>query len=588
MALDTNLSPYFDDYSEDKNFHRILFKPGVAVQARELTQSQTILQNQIKRVGDYLFTNGEKVTGPKPITNLDARTIRLGRLDIFGRTINVNSFLNKFVISPSSDVIGIVEFAFPPDAPNAGDPASIVISLRKFNSENNGFFNQNTELHFYTEYSDALNKNTPELTALVASDVVKNTFGTVKPFDKLVTLAQAQTSIRVGDRIVTQGLTKEVYVTAVLNQRELALSDSLGFNVDNDSISFVTKASSPTTIVTQDTAVFYNQGFFVRSNLQSIVPDRATNFPTKFIGYFYRETTVSSVEDSSLLDPAVGSSNYFAPGADRLKIELVLGSVDVSSDGEPDTREEFLPIAKFVRGQVEYIREISGVSELDTKLAERTYDESGSYVVDRFTVIPQETVDESNVLLMSVTPGKAYVGGYQVKTIAPTTIEIPKNTLTESVESYNINTTQGNYWKVENLQGSIPLSQQPLQHTNFLEAHNVVNPTDSSSRVGIVEIRTIEFDSYVNSTPVYKLFVTSYSPEKEAPLGWPEWAARYKIDEIEARNLSNVLYESNGELPWLLGNDPVSYTLSNGAPVTITKASGTRFYALNREPDPDG
>ena len=48
MALNFNTDPYYDDYNEDKNFHRILFKPGVAVQARELTQLQTILQNQYK------------------------------------------------------------------------------------------------------------------------------------------------------------------------------------------------------------------------------------------------------------------------------------------------------------------------------------------------------------------------------------------------------------------------------------------------------------------------------------------------------------------------------------------------------------
>lgn len=587
MAIDTSISPYFDDYSADKNFHKILFKPGVAVQARELTQSQTILQNQIKRVGDYLFTNGEKVTGPKPITNLDARSVRISRLDIFGRTIDINDLLDKFVISPTNDVIGFVEFVYQADTPTIGDPASIVISLKKFNSTDNGYFSQNSELHFYTEYSDALNKNTPEFTAIASADVTINTFGTAKPFEKLITLSQAQTIIRVGDLVNTQGLTKEVYVTEILSQRELAISEPLEFNVDNDSISFIRRASNPTTIVTQDEAVFYNQGYFVQSNLQSIVPDRNTNFPSKYVGYFYRENVVTSVDDPSLLDPAVGSSNYFAPGADRLKIDLVLASVNIGSDGQPDTREDFLPIAKFVRGTIEYIKEISGYSDLDVKLAERTYDESGSYVVDRFTVIPQETTEEANVLLMSVTPGKAYVGGYQVKTIAPTTIEIPKNVLTETVTEYNINTTQGNYWKIDNLQGSLPLAQQPLQHTNFLEAHNVLNPTDSSSLVGIVEARTIEYDSFVGSTPTYKLFISNYSPVKEAPLGWPEWAAKYKLDEIEARDLSNVLYESNLELPWLLGADPVSYTNANGSPVVITKASGTRFYALNREPDPD-
>ena len=63
MVLDLNRLPYFDDYDEDKGFHRILFKPGVAVQARELTQLQTILQNQIQRFGDHVFENGTRVLG---------------------------------------------------------------------------------------------------------------------------------------------------------------------------------------------------------------------------------------------------------------------------------------------------------------------------------------------------------------------------------------------------------------------------------------------------------------------------------------------------------------------------------------------
>ena len=52
---DFNLSPYYDDFNESKKFHRILFRPAFAVQARELTQSQTILQNQVERVGNHIF-----------------------------------------------------------------------------------------------------------------------------------------------------------------------------------------------------------------------------------------------------------------------------------------------------------------------------------------------------------------------------------------------------------------------------------------------------------------------------------------------------------------------------------------------------
>ena len=65
MGLDTNFNqdPYFDDYDADKDFHRVLFKPGVAVQARELTQLQTILQTQIERFGDNILKEGTIVKG---------------------------------------------------------------------------------------------------------------------------------------------------------------------------------------------------------------------------------------------------------------------------------------------------------------------------------------------------------------------------------------------------------------------------------------------------------------------------------------------------------------------------------------------
>lgn len=61
MAVDTSVSPYFDDFNEDKSFHRLLFRPGRAVQARELTQLQTILQNQISRFGQNIFLEGSVV-----------------------------------------------------------------------------------------------------------------------------------------------------------------------------------------------------------------------------------------------------------------------------------------------------------------------------------------------------------------------------------------------------------------------------------------------------------------------------------------------------------------------------------------------
>ena len=65
MALDTNfnLNPYYDDFDEAKKYLRLLFKPGYAVQARELTQIQSLLQNQVERFGSHVAPLGVRGGG---------------------------------------------------------------------------------------------------------------------------------------------------------------------------------------------------------------------------------------------------------------------------------------------------------------------------------------------------------------------------------------------------------------------------------------------------------------------------------------------------------------------------------------------
>ena len=58
-----NIDPYYDDFDESKKFLKMLFRPGVALQARELTQIQSILQNQIERFGNFILDDGSMVFG---------------------------------------------------------------------------------------------------------------------------------------------------------------------------------------------------------------------------------------------------------------------------------------------------------------------------------------------------------------------------------------------------------------------------------------------------------------------------------------------------------------------------------------------
>ena len=52
---------YKDDFSDDAGYHRVLFNSGRPLQARELTQLQTILQTQIQQFADNIFQDGAAV-----------------------------------------------------------------------------------------------------------------------------------------------------------------------------------------------------------------------------------------------------------------------------------------------------------------------------------------------------------------------------------------------------------------------------------------------------------------------------------------------------------------------------------------------
>jgi len=85
VITELNSAPYFDDYSPeklnsagipevDKDFLRILFRPGYAVQTRELNQLQSILQMQVERFGKHIFKEGSIVIGG--LTTIDTQTAK--------------------------------------------------------------------------------------------------------------------------------------------------------------------------------------------------------------------------------------------------------------------------------------------------------------------------------------------------------------------------------------------------------------------------------------------------------------------------------------------------------------------------------
>ena len=129
MALNFNSSPYYDDFDPNKNFHRILFKPGFAVQARELTQSQTILQHQISKFADHIFQKNTPVSGCKLTLNTNSNYIKLNPT-YNGASIDVTLFDGLIVQNSNGNVIAkVVAVSEATDAdPTLGDPATLMVT----------------------------------------------------------------------------------------------------------------------------------------------------------------------------------------------------------------------------------------------------------------------------------------------------------------------------------------------------------------------------------------------------------------------------------------------------------------------------
>ena len=125
---DFNVSPYFDDFTEDKKFHRVMYRPAFAVQARELTTQQTLMQNQIEKFGDHMFKHGAMVI-PGQI-NFDSNYFAV-KLTSFNGTLSLYN-ANTLTGATSGVVADVVGFV----ATDGTDPDTLFVKYRTSGTDN--------------------------------------------------------------------------------------------------------------------------------------------------------------------------------------------------------------------------------------------------------------------------------------------------------------------------------------------------------------------------------------------------------------------------------------------------------------------
>jgi hypothetical protein len=179
LSTDTNFNvvPYGDDFDPEKDFYRILFKPGIAVQARELTQLQTILQQQVERFGSHILKDGTIVTGCSFTFDNEYSYVKLPDLLVNGQPVSVGALANTYVRN-SANLTSIVVGGT--DGLESQTPDLNTIYVKYLNSGTGGEkkYAANETLTVYGRYANgAINVANTVATVKVANSSFGNVAG---------------------------------------------------------------------------------------------------------------------------------------------------------------------------------------------------------------------------------------------------------------------------------------------------------------------------------------------------------------------------------------------------------------------------
>lgn len=456
-----NVNPYFDDFNEANNFHRILFRPGFAVQARELTQLQTILQNQIERHGRFVFKEGTVVIpGSIGFTN-DYYAVKLE--STFGGN-DITDYVSEY---KGTSITGVT----------SGVTADVIDVVQATTTD---------PITLFVKYTGS------------GTDNVTKTFS---------------------------------------DGENISSNESVGgFGIGiSSSVLLSSNATATGSSANIEQGVYFIRGHFVRVEQQRLILDKYTNTPSYRIGLLISETLETPEEVSSLLDNAQGSSNLNAKGAHRLKIDLTLAKLDLLSSDD----ENFVELLRLKNGAVQQKVRNTEFSVLEETLARRTFEQNGDFIVKPFDVQIRECLNDGfnngvyqegditesgnvaseDFLTFQVSPGKAYVRGYEVESIAPKFIDVPKPRSTETYNGAITPVEVGNYVVVNNVFGSPEISPflpgELIEPYRVLELYDTQNTTPGSSngtKIGYARARAFENiipsgTNVFDTTSTFKLYL---------------------------------------------------------------------------------
>ena len=458
--INLNSTPYNDDFNTSKGYYKVLFRPGYSIQSRELTTLQSVLQNQVENFAKSQYKQGQQVVPGEVSFNNKLNYVKLSAVSEVAVNVNGNIVFQKYDIS---NLIGTILSGL-----SSGITATVVSYAYGSEVESDVLFIKYTNSGNTNEEINFRQGETLEVLDITDSPLlVVGTDGSVLP-----------ATIKVLD-----------YDTKKITTLD---SPAMGY------------ASA----VQVEEGVYFINGYFVNNLKEVIVVDKYYNKPSIKVGFEVKEEIVTPEEDNTLYDVARGFSNFSAPGAHRLKINLTLSVYEY--DGV--TSSDFIQLVTVKNGVIQKLVKSESYNLVEETLARRTYDESGDYVVNDFSMDLREYYlknnnrgthsldtdtdlvngieeDSANALMIAgIGPGKAYVKGYEIvkKDITYKEVEKARDTFEKKDNRNKVSQLSG--FNISNVYNSIPLNAEGEDLNGYPDVY--LNSVFTDGSIGFNNVAT--------------------------------------------------------------------------------------------------
>lgn len=463
QVTNLNVSPYFDDFDANNDYYKVLFKPGYPIQARELTTLQSILQNQVEKFGQHFFKEGAKVIPGNTSYNQFYYAVELNNtylgipLDAY-----VSQLVGSKITGQTSGITAIVE--------------KVLLSSES----------ERGNVTLYLNYLSSSTQNNSTVQFLDGENLFSDT---------------TITSGLLGNTLITSGTPFGITIASNSTSTGSSFSISEG--------------------------VYFIRGYFVNVSTETLILDQYSNKPNYRVGLFVNEEITNSDIDEKLNDNSQGFNNYAAPGADRLKISVSLFKKNLNDFND----NNFIELATIVNGEIKTVlsnkgnNSINSIYSIEDELARRTYAESGDYYVTPFDLSIKESLNDNlgnkgifssnqftysgstpseNLALYQISPGKAFVRGYEIETTSPTFLDVTKPRTTATLENLAINYNTGSTLTLNRVYGSPTIG---IGNTYVLSLRNERVGSSSTiapgKEIGVARVYDFRLESgtYENSIP---------------------------------------------------------------------------------------